>query len=142
LLGGFALENAIKAFLVYEYPEWISNGKLSKCLRSHSLTALQGQSALVPYKRRYLWVLRQFEDGLESWARYPCALSADASTMEGKLSAKLWDDYLRVMDAYGVRLKKLLSKPWRGPNGFSGRWTFDGDFLTMGTIGNKVRKSV
>lgn len=26
LLGGFALENAIKAFLVYENPSWVSNG--------------------------------------------------------------------------------------------------------------------
>lgn len=29
LLCGFALENAIKAFLVYENPSWISNGRLS-----------------------------------------------------------------------------------------------------------------
>jgi len=27
LLGGFALENAIKAFLIYEKPGWISNGR-------------------------------------------------------------------------------------------------------------------
>jgi hypothetical protein len=40
LLGGFALENAIKAFLVYENPGWVSNGRLSGNLRSHSLTGL------------------------------------------------------------------------------------------------------
>jgi hypothetical protein len=58
LLGGFALENAIKSFLVYENPHWISNGKLAKQLRSHSLTALQKQSTKIPYRKRYLWVLR------------------------------------------------------------------------------------
>ncbi len=133
LLGGFALENAIKAFLVYEHPGWISNGVLSKKLRSHSLTDLQKQSALVPFKRQYLWVLKQFEDELESWARYPCALTASETVHERKLSPRLWSGYLRVMEAYGASLKKLLSKEWKGPNGFIGRWTFSGDFLTGDT---------
>lgn len=65
LLGGFALENVIKSFLVYENPRWISNGKLSKRLRSHSLTKLQKQSSLIPFKNRYLGVLEQFEEGLK-----------------------------------------------------------------------------
>ena len=65
LLGGFALENAIKAFLVYENPHWISNGRLSRSLRSHSLTGLQRQSAQIPFKSRYAWVLRGFEEGLK-----------------------------------------------------------------------------
>jgi hypothetical protein len=30
LLSGFALENAIKAFLVYENPHWVSNGRLRR----------------------------------------------------------------------------------------------------------------
>src|ERR1700680_4206364 len=67
LLGGFALENAIKAFLVYENPHWISNGRLSTNLKSHSLTALQSKSKLIPYKTRYISMLRAFEDGLGSW---------------------------------------------------------------------------
>jgi hypothetical protein len=40
LLAGFALENAIKAFLVYEHPQWVSNGVLARPLRSHELVAL------------------------------------------------------------------------------------------------------
>ena len=75
LLGGFALENAIKAFLVYENPEWVANGRLSNNLRSHSLTKLQAKSKLIPFKKRYLAVLKGFEAGLELWARYPCALT-------------------------------------------------------------------
>jgi hypothetical protein len=126
LLGGFALENAIKAFLVYENPQWISNGRLARDLKSHSLTGLQKQSGLIPFKRRYVWVFDQFEDGLESWARYPCGLTAETSQLEGKLQDKLWAGYLRVMEAYGKRLRVLLSgKVWHGPHRFSGRWTFE-----------------
>src|SRR5258708_5083972 len=72
LLGGFALENAIKAFLVYEHPSWISNGRLSRELKSHKLTVLRGRSKLIPYQKSYTHVLEAFESGLDSWFRYPC----------------------------------------------------------------------
>ena len=132
LIGGFALENAIKAFLVYENPNWISNGKLARHLRSHSLTSLQKQSSLIPYKNRYLGVLRSFEAGLESWARYPCGLAVEYSELEPVMPNELWDQYLTVMSAYGNRLEKLLSKGWHGPHGFYGKWTFSGEFLRSG----------
>jgi hypothetical protein len=121
MLGGFALENAIKAFLVYENPILIAQGTLGRKLRSHSLTSLQKKSTLIPYKNRYLGVLRQFEDGLDSWARYPCGLTADTSKHEGKLQDELWAGYLRLMEAYRKRLRALLSaKLWHGHTDFQG----------------------
>ena len=124
LLGGFALENAIKSFLVYENPNWISNGKLSKCLRSHSLTSLQKQSSLIPFKNRYLGVLRQFEERLESWARYPCSVAVVSAMDEAILRPDLWQGYTRLMRAYGNRMERLLSCSWHGPHGYYGRWEF------------------
>jgi hypothetical protein len=125
LLAGFALENAIKAFLVYENPSYISNGTLARTLRSHSLTKLAALSAEIPFKSR-TWVLRRFEAGLESWARYPCGVTATDPTDEDVLTERLWSGYLRVMRAYGRRLMELLGELWRGPHGFEGRWTFGG----------------
>jgi hypothetical protein len=129
LLGGFALENALKAFLVYENPEWVSNGRLSRKLRSHSLTDLQRQTKDVPYKKSLLWVLREFEEGLDSWARYPCGLDASRSGHQTVLTEKVWNGYLRLMAAYGKRLRTLLRREWRGPNGFHARWYIDAEFL-------------
>jgi hypothetical protein len=129
LLGGLALENAIKSFLVYEHPSWISHGKLSQRLKSHSLTSLQKQSSHIPYKNRYLDVLRRFEEGLESWARYPCSLSVEDTKDEGILSPALWHGYKRVIGAYGNRMQQLLSRSWNGPHGFSGRYGFTGPTL-------------
>jgi hypothetical protein len=117
LLGGFALENALKAFLVYENPKWVSNGKLARELRSHELVDLQKKATKVPHKSRYIWVLRGFEDGLESWARYPCALSADESRNDAAMNERLWAGYMLVMRAYGARLQRLLTKGWNGPHG-------------------------
>jgi hypothetical protein len=130
LLAGFALENALKAYLVFEHPEWISNGRLSRNLRLHSLTGLQGQSNRVPYKRKMTWVLAEFEDGLESWARYPCALTLEETTAEKAVRHDLWTCYLRLMRAYVSRLRGLLSKQvWKGPHGFSGRVEYGGQFF-------------
>ena len=99
MLGGFALENALKAFLVSENPEWISNGRLSRKLRSHSLITLQQQIKRVPFKKSLLRVLLEFEEGLDSWARYPCGLDASRSGHQTVLTEKSWDGYLTLMAA-------------------------------------------
>jgi hypothetical protein len=122
LLGGFALENAIKAFLVYENPHWISNGRLSGDLKSHKLTVLRGRSKLIPYKNSYTRVLEAFESGLDSWFRYPCALTI-GDTKEGQhLYEDLWNGCGKLMSAYGRKLVMLLNKEWKGPHGSRGRW--------------------
>ncbi|NPU10915.1 hypothetical protein HL666_09090 [Bradyrhizobium sp. 83002] len=129
LLGGFALENTIKAFLVYEHPHWISNGRLSANLKSHSLIKLQAQSSLIPYKKQYLWVLRSFETGLDSWFRYPCGLTIEDTEQERELHLSLWGGYERLMHAYGRRLTELFGKGWKGPHGFFGKWEMSGETL-------------
>ena len=131
LLSGFALENAIKAFLVYENPHWVSNGRLSKNLKSHSLTTLQSRSKLVPYRTRHISILKAFEDGLDSWFRYPCALTVEETKEEGHLYDHLWHGYSAVMRAYGRKLTMLLGKGWQGPHGFYGRWMIYGRALRL-----------
>ncbi|RTL61475.1 MAG: hypothetical protein EKK42_35115 [Pseudonocardiaceae bacterium] len=136
LLGGFALENAIKAFLVYENPHWISNGKLSGELRSHKLTVLRERSKLLPYKKSYTYVLEAFEAGLDSWFRYPCALTIQ-QTQDGRdLYDFLWKGYSKLMSAYGKKLVNLLDKEWKGPHGTRGQWKVQGE--TLGWIGKPL----
>lgn len=129
LLSGFALENAIKAFLVYENPRWVSNGRLARELRSHSLTTLQSRSKLVPYQKRHISILKAFEDGLDSWFRYPCSLTIEETKKESHLYDHLWQGYLAVTRAYGRKLTMLLDKGWQGPHDFYGRWTIRGEHL-------------
>lgn len=129
LLGGFALENAIKAFLVYENPTWVSNGRLSRSLKNHDLTRLQRYSKFIPYKRRYRTTLREFEICLESWARYPCGGDVHNTEPEAEMKELHWERYTLLMRAYGRQLTKLLGKGWNGPHGFYGRWHFSGNVL-------------
>lgn len=129
LLAGFALENAIKAFLVYEHPEWVSNGVLARPLRSHALVDLSSKSSLIPWQKRGPIILSRFERGLESWARYPCALNASETESERNLPPALWTGYLSLMSAYGKALLALLQRGWDGPHGVGGRFEFQGSYL-------------
>lgn len=129
LLAGFALENAIKAFLVYEHPEWVSNGILARPLRSHALVHLSNMSSLIPWKKRGPVILSRFEQGLESWARYPCALTASATDSEQNLPPALWSGYLGLMRAYGKAIMALLQRGWDGPHGVGGHFEFQGCYL-------------
>jgi len=131
LLASFALENAIKAFLVYENPDWISNGVISKKMRSHSLSKLVQMSNLIPYKDRGHAILTIFENGNESWARYPCSLTKDSTADPIALDKKLWARYQWLIGAYGKRLVKLLEKNWEGPHGFSGHYEISGCFFDV-----------
>lgn len=126
LLAAFAMENMIKAFLVYEFPDYVSDGCL-KGITSHDLPALADKSSLVPYKARDRWVFEAFAEGNESWMRYPCGRTADDVQFEQQFSANLWVKYCAMMNLYAVKLKKLLAKGWTGPCGHYGKWTF-GEF--------------
>lgn len=129
LLAAFALESALKAFLVYEHPDWVSGGRLDTRLRSHKLTQLAMQSNLVPYRNRDQPVLAAFEEGNESWMRYPCGLHADDLSPQRPMDAKLWLAYRRVMRGYGKKLTRLLALGWTDPYGQKGEWTLGWDYL-------------
>lgn len=137
LLGGFALENAIKALLVHEFPEWVSNGRLGRQLRTHSLTILERMSGYFPNRREHRWVLAEFEDGLESWARYPCSLDADREAEEMLMDEELWEGYLKVMKSLGRRISWLLQQGWQGPHGVFEQWRAEGDLWLGSTKGRK-----
>ncbi len=129
LLCALALENTIKSFLVYEHPEWVSGGHLHDEICSHKLVALSRRSTLIPYARRDAWVLAAFEEGNESWMRYPCARRVSDTRTEPQLQEKLWNAYQRVMRGYGSKLFRLFRKGWRGPHGFKNSWRTTGSWL-------------
>ncbi|MBO0333492.1 hypothetical protein J0X12_07700 [Sneathiella sp. CAU 1612] len=131
LLCGFALENAIKAFLVFENPQWVSNGRLAKQLKNHSLTELSSLSDTIPYKYKYNRILRVFESGLESWARYPCTLTIDTLKEEPQNLEEVWPSYCKLITAYGRRLERLLGTEWVGPHGITGSVETSGHFFSI-----------
>jgi hypothetical protein len=125
LLGGFALENAIKAFLVYENPQFVADGKLAPTLRSHSLVKLKRKSRTIPLPQRSEAIIEVFEEGLETWSRYPSGLTAQQTDHHRWVTPELWRSYSELMRRYGRKLRSHLEKGWRGPHGASAKWSFD-----------------
>ncbi|MFT6462471.1 MAG: hypothetical protein ACJA0Y_001976 [Maricaulis maris] len=125
LLAGFALENLIKGYLVYENPAWISDGRLSRELtRGHSLSKLAAKSNALPWPKRCQPTLLAIENGLSSWARYPCAVHAGFEDTELEFTQELWSRYALVNDRFVLGLETLLEKNWKGSHGFEGYYTF------------------
>tara|TARA_R110002074_G_scaffold373069_3_gene548887 strand:- start:40800 stop:41354 length:555 start_codon:yes stop_codon:yes gene_type:complete len=113
LLAAFALENLIKAYLIYENPRYIEGGKLSKqLLNGHSLSKLQKKCKKIPSPKRTLHVFETLEVGVNSWARYPCATSIERESKERSVTPEFWASYNWVFDLYSKRLEQLLSKKW------------------------------
>lgn len=134
LLSGFALENMLKAFLVYQNPAYVANGRLAKKVQTHNLVKLSEQIKDIPWPIIGKPIIQEFQRGLTSWARYPCALYADQSEWEQILTERLWCRYKALMHAYGARMMKLLERGWSGPHGSGGAWSFEGDFLSSNTL--------
>jgi hypothetical protein len=129
LMAGFALENIIKAYLIYEHPDYVCNGFLSNKIKTHKLTRLAKNSSLLPYQSQGSNTLKYFEEGLESWARYPCGLNWAQTKEQNILPGKVWNNYLWLMRAYESRFKKLILKGWKGPHEFEGSFKISGSWL-------------
>ena len=131
LIAGFAMENALKGLLVYSNPHWIKNGKLNARLKCHSLNQLAVElisTGLVDLSR-FLNSLKALEDGLESWARYPCGLNKGDTRPERPMTDALWSDYCHVMSELGGTYKKLLADYWKGSHVFHGKYNIEGNWL-------------
>lgn len=127
LLAGFAAENVIKGFLVYEQPSLVANGKLARALLSHNLVSLAKRSNELPklvYQER---VLRALSDGLSTWSRYPVGCEVGDSSSEHEMSDGLWEDYLGFASESGQRLLTLLGALWTPAHGEPGRIEHKGE---------------
>lgn len=128
LLGGFALENMIKAFLVYENPSWISGGKLAKQLKSHKITHLVNLSTRMPNSSGVQEILGAFESGLDDWARYPCGSTWEKTKSPHVLDSDQWYVFIDFFSQCGQKMMELLRERWKGPHAFEGCYTMDGFF--------------
>lgn len=118
LLAAFALENLLKAYLIYENPKYVEGGKLSRqLLNGHGLSQLQSACRKIPSPKRTRSVFETLEVGVNSWARYPCSTSLARETEEREVTDAFWNEYNKVFYLYCRRLETLLTKRWIGPYG-------------------------
>ncbi len=131
LLAGFALENTLKGFLVYENPLWIKDGCLNKELKTHSLTRLRDKLRNTKSFKSNdtLLMLKSFESGLSSWARYPCGLNKRDTALVKSMTKDLWTMYVETMRKAGEEYKVILKTVWKGPHKFHGGYSIEGDWL-------------
>lgn len=126
LLGGFALENMLKSILVFDCPELVRAGKIAKRLQSHKLANMFDEVDIGSRKAGDRELLLLFEDGIQSWARYPCALSHDRSNHPTAMSTGIWDAFSDLFGRLDLAARQRMTTGWNGPYGLYGRFTFQG----------------
>jgi hypothetical protein len=123
LLCGFAVENAIKVFLVYENPNWVSNGRLSRGSNHTTSRGCRINQTSSHAENRASGFCRSSSQVLDSWFRYP-----------------LWSGYTKPMGACGKKLILLLGNGWNGPHGGHGQWIIRGPQLGYEKWPSKLRR--
>lgn len=124
LLGSFSLENMLKALVVYENPDFVSNSKLARGLKSHDLCRLSKAVKNIKLYQSECKLVSVFSEAAVSWGRYPCGLSLLETRTAQSFTAEVFLAYDRLFSRLDRKARKLLEKGWVGPFGYYGRFTF------------------
>ncbi|MFO7744819.1 MAG: hypothetical protein R6V36_05485 [Psychroflexus sp.] len=123
LLSSFAIENLLKSTVIYEHPEYISNGRLSSNLTHHRLTDLAEDIRSIKFSDEELELISELEECLPSWGRYPIPKKVDKLKLDAEIIAS--DDFKEKFDHLFLKLDlhiyESIKKGWSGPHGYKFR---------------------
>lgn len=102
LLAGFALENSLKAQLIVEQPAFVTNAKLHKPLKTHSLTGLMDRLNDLQFTDEERRVAETCESAIPYWGRYPVPLDFTQVESEHQIDDRFHATFL----ALNVRVRK------------------------------------
>ena len=117
LLAGFAIENLIKGLIIAQNPSYISNGKLSRKLRTHKIFNLAMSIEGITLSEEEQNFLRTLEKCIPSWGRYPIPINIDELSTEINATDKLKETFEALFDKLHNQIEGILSKKWKGPHG-------------------------
>jgi hypothetical protein len=126
LLAGFALENSLKAQLIVEQPTLITDAKLHKPLKTHSLISLMDRIKKLAFSQPERAIAGICESAIPYWGRYPVPLKyaeveneyrvnvqfhAKFVALNGRVRKAVYDAIKDGWDSgVGPKLAKLRSK--------------------------------
>lgn len=116
LLASFSIENLLKGILIYENPNYISNGSLSKKVSHHRLSVLTEEIDSISLTDDELEVIEVLESCLPYWGRYP--IPKKAHEIENEIVAS--SDFKSIFEFLFNRLDKhiydSIKYGWEGPH--------------------------
>lgn len=116
LLAAQSVENLLKAIIISEQPSLVSNGELSKEIRSHKLTYLAGLISEMDFHEEEVNLLNIFQEAISYWGRYPSPLYSDQLTLEKVATDEFHAEYERLYDRIHRHLYQLIRNGWQGPH--------------------------
>jgi len=131
LLAAFSIENLLKGILIYEHPEYISNGCLASNVTNHSLTNLARNINLSEYEPNEIKLLEILEEALPAWGRYPIPLTAREIQKEKNLTCNIKETFDQLYAKLDRYLYDHFKDGWQGPHGFRFRGSIRSDFENL-----------
>lgn len=117
LLAGFAIENLIKGLIIAQYPSYISNGKLSRELRTHKILNLAMSIEGISLSSEEQNLLKIFEKCIPSWGRYPIPIDIEEISAEVNATTKIKVTFETLFDKFNIQIEEILKQGWKGPHG-------------------------
>lgn len=112
LLAGFALENLLKGYLVAANPSLITDGTLSKDIKTHKLSILFKKIEGFDLDSQESEFCSIAEQAIPYWGRYPVPLTFSKVVPEVGLTDELRQGFLTVYDRLDERLYEKIRDGW------------------------------
>lgn len=103
LLIGFAIENLLKGFIVFDDPTTITSGKIKR-IKTHKITNLIKEISYIKLSEEELDICKKIEEAIPYWGRYPIPLEVSDITPDIGITS---ETRKIINDMYG-RLASIL----------------------------------
>jgi hypothetical protein len=116
LLVGFAIENLLKGFIVFDDPSTITSGEVKR-IKSHKITILVKEISEIRLSEAELDICKKIEEAIPYWGRYPIPLEYSGITPDIGVTAEIRKIIKDMYDRLALQLYKKVKDGWDSGTG-------------------------
>ena len=117
LLVGFAIENLLKGYIVLNTPSTITQGKISKKLKSHKITNLVKEISEINLSNEELEICKKIEEAIPYWGRYPIPLKYTGIAPDIGVTSKIRKIIKGMYHRLALQLYNEVKNGWESGTG-------------------------
>lgn len=116
LLIGFAIENLLKGFIVFDDPSTITSGEVKR-IKSHKITILVKKINEIRLSEAEVDICKKIEEAIPYWGRYPIPLDYSGITPDIGVTTEIRRIIKEMYDRLALQLYKKVKDGWDSGTG-------------------------
>lgn len=116
LLVGFAIENLLKGFIVFDDPSTITSGRVKR-IKSHKITNLVKEISEIRLSETELDLCLKIEEAIPYWGRYPIPLEYSGVTPDIGVTPEIRQVIKDMYDRLACTLYEKIKDGWESGKG-------------------------